>query len=105
MKGASRIDGTLPADDQALQDIVRQGALVPLLAALAQATGDLLLLRDDLRPDPAHIREPQGGLSGEQRARARELIAEASATAGGRATANPIAAHRHRRRCARSWSS
>jgi 4-hydroxyacetophenone monooxygenase len=67
----------LPADDADLLDLVRKGALVPLLAALAHTTGDLSLLSDDLRPDPAHIREPQGGLSGEQRAAARRAIAAA----------------------------
>jgi 4-hydroxyacetophenone monooxygenase len=67
----------LPADDAELLDLVRKGALLPLLAALAHTTGDLSLLADELRPDPAHIREPQGGLSGEQRAEARQAIAAA----------------------------
>ncbi len=74
---APQTDATLPSDDQGLEDLVRKGALVPLLAALAQITGDLSLLDDDLRPDPDRIREPQGGLSGEQRARARRAIATA----------------------------
>jgi 4-hydroxyacetophenone monooxygenase len=77
MKGAGRTDGALPTDDAAIEAMVRQGALVPLLAALAQDTGDLSLLRDDLRPDPAHIREPQGGLSPEQRREARRVIIDA----------------------------
>jgi 4-hydroxyacetophenone monooxygenase len=60
-------------DDDALRRIVRRAYLPPLLAALAQATGDLSLLRDDLRPDPARAREAQGGMSSEQREAAREL--------------------------------
>ncbi len=60
-------------DDGAIARIVRRAYLPPLLAALAQATGDLSLLRDDLRPDPNRAREPQGGMSTEQREAAREL--------------------------------
>ncbi len=60
-------------DEAGLAAIVRSAYLPPLLTALAQATGDLTLLRDDLRPDPARLREPQGGLTAEQRAAAREL--------------------------------
>ena len=48
-----------------------------LLVALAQATGDLTLLRDDLRPDPARVQEPGGGMSREQRAAGRELAVAA----------------------------
>ena len=50
--------------------------LPPLLAALAYVTGDLSLLRDELRPDP-RVAEPQGGLTDEQQAAARELALEA----------------------------
>jgi 4-hydroxyacetophenone monooxygenase len=63
-------------DDAAIEAMV-QGASPPaLLAALAQATGDLGLLRDDLRPDPERVREPTGGYSREQRVAARKLAAE-----------------------------
>ena len=58
----------------------------PLLPALAYVTGDLSLLRDDLRPDPTLMALPQGGLSAAQLATAREHRARrpssASATAG-----------------------
>jgi 4-hydroxyacetophenone monooxygenase len=66
-----------PVDDEALEAMVRVAYLAPLLAALAHASGDLSLLREDLRPDPARIREPQGGMSAEQRAAARELAVAA----------------------------
>ena len=62
-------------DDAAIEGIVRVAALPALLAALAQLTGDPSLLRDDLRPEPDRLREPQGGLSQEQRRAARELAA------------------------------
>jgi 4-hydroxyacetophenone monooxygenase len=63
-------------DDEAIARIVRRAYLPPLLAALAQVTGDLSLLRDDLRPDPNRAREPQGGMTTEQREAARELSVE-----------------------------
>jgi 4-hydroxyacetophenone monooxygenase len=75
MSPAPGAGDALPPDDQDLAALVRRGALVPLLACLAHITGDLSLLSDQLRPDPTRLREPHGGLSGEQRARARSVIA------------------------------
>src|SRR5205085_7628330 len=49
----------------------------PLLPALAHATGDLSLLRDDLRPDPLRMAEPDAGISPEQAAVIRSLAFEA----------------------------
>ncbi len=66
-------------DDDALQAMVRRTPLPPLLAALALATGDLSLLRADLRPDPAQITLVHGGLSSEQRAEGRRVAVEALA--------------------------
>ena len=63
-------------DDETIERVVRRAYLPPLLAALAQATGDLSLLRDDLRPDPNRA-DPQGGMSTEQREAAREVAVEA----------------------------
>ena len=48
----------------------------PLLPALAYLTGDLSLLRDDLRPDPLLLAMEQGGLSEEQLATARALAVD-----------------------------
>ena len=48
----------------------------PLLPALAYLTGDLSLLRDDLRPDPLLLAMAQGGLTEEQHATARELAVD-----------------------------
>jgi 4-hydroxyacetophenone monooxygenase len=63
-----------PADIAAM---VRTAHLPALLVALAEALGDLSLLRDDLRPDPLLIHDPFGGLSAEQRSAGRALAAEA----------------------------
>ena len=48
-------------------------ALPPLLPALAALTGDLSLLRDDLRTDPMLAGMPQGGLSEDQQRAIRAL--------------------------------
>jgi 4-hydroxyacetophenone monooxygenase len=45
----------------------------PLLPALAYLTGDMSLLRDELRPNSMMIGMPQGGLTDAQLAQAREL--------------------------------
>jgi 4-hydroxyacetophenone monooxygenase len=65
------------ASDETIERVVRRAYLPPLLAALAQATGDLSLLREDLRPDPNRPRDSQGGMSIEQREAAREVAVEA----------------------------
>ena len=75
----------------------------PLLPALAYVTGDLSLLRDDLRPDPTLMALPQGGLtrrSSPPPARSRRRPSSASATAGAgprRRRGAPI--------CCGSWST
>jgi 4-hydroxyacetophenone monooxygenase len=66
-------------DDEAIRDALRHARVVPLLAAVAHATGDLSILRDELRPDPARLVEPDGGVDPEQAATARELALEALA--------------------------
>src|SRR4051812_44753482 len=63
-------------DRELLADAVRTAYLPALLIALAQSLGDLSLLRDDLRPDPARVQEPTAGYSREQREAARELAIE-----------------------------
>ncbi len=67
----------LPADDDAVEALLRRIPVPPLLVALAQATGDLSLLRDELRPDPTQARDPHGGMSTEQRATARRVMVDA----------------------------
>src|SRR4051794_22098805 len=59
--------------DDEIRAALEDAEIPPLLPALAYVTGDLSLLRDDLRPDPLMLAMPQGGLSDEQLTAAREL--------------------------------
>ena len=68
----SRTD-PITATDEEITAALEDAVLPPLLAALAHVTGDLSLLRDDLRIDPMLIAEPQGGMTEEQQAAARQL--------------------------------
>ena len=49
------------ASDAEIEHALAQAELPPLLAALAYVTGDLSLLRDELRPDPTLRRYPRAG--------------------------------------------
>jgi Predicted flavoprotein involved in K+ transport len=51
----------------------------PLLAAVASLTGDMSLLREDLRPSAAQSFDPTAGITPEQAAVARQLAADALA--------------------------
>ncbi|TDD36467.1 flavin-containing monooxygenase [Saccharopolyspora elongata] len=66
-------------DDDFLRAAIGEAEIPALLPALAQLTGDLSLLRDDLRPDPTDRFSPQGALGDEQLAAARELALRALA--------------------------
>jgi 4-hydroxyacetophenone monooxygenase len=66
----------LPADDDVVEAALRDAELVALVATVAHITGDLSYLEPSLRPDPLLAREPQAGLTADQQARARELIAD-----------------------------
>src|SRR4051812_10867652 len=82
----------ITASDDEIRAALAEAEIPPLLPALAYATGDLSLLRDDLRPDPMLLAMPQGGLSDEQLASARDLALEALARfrdAGSRQAAPP----------------
>jgi 4-hydroxyacetophenone monooxygenase len=59
--------------DDEIRRALEDAEIPPLLPALAYITGDLSLLRADLRPDPLLIAMPQGGLTEQQLAAAREL--------------------------------
>lgn len=67
----------LPADNEALEASLVDAEVLALLAAVAHITGDLSVLHDDLRPDPARLREPNAGLTAEQLAEARAICAGA----------------------------
>ena len=63
----------ISATDDELRDALEVADLPALLPALAHVTGDLGLLRDDLRIDPLLMGEDQGGLTPEQQAAIRGL--------------------------------
>jgi 4-hydroxyacetophenone monooxygenase len=70
---------TLPIteDDATLRRVVDDAFLPALLPALAHATGDFSMLRDDLRPLRPLMRTPQGGMTREAQEEARELAVAA----------------------------
>jgi 4-hydroxyacetophenone monooxygenase len=70
---------TIEASDAELQSYVAEAELPPLLPALAYATGDLSLLREELRPDQNLVALPQGGLTPDQQATIRGLAVQALA--------------------------
>ena len=63
--------------DDELRAILRHAVLPPLLPALAYATGEMSLLRAELRPNPLLINLPGSGLTDEQAVAIRELALEA----------------------------
>jgi 4-hydroxyacetophenone monooxygenase len=65
------------ADDDTIRAAVADAPIGPLLPAMAQLTGDLELLRADLRPDPNNVFDPTGGLTEAQIAEAHELAVQA----------------------------
>lgn len=72
---------TLPVteSDSKLEQLVLDAELPPLLAALAHVTGDLSLLREELRPGAGLLAGPQGGYDEEKIALARKLCVKALA--------------------------
>jgi 4-hydroxyacetophenone monooxygenase len=69
------IEPITESDDE-LRRILEHAELQPLLPALAYTTGDLSLLRDELRPDPLLLSLPAGGFTDEQADAIRELALE-----------------------------
>jgi 4-hydroxyacetophenone monooxygenase len=65
--------------DEEIARALEDAEIPPLLPSLAYLTGDLSLLRADLRPDPLLLGMPQGGLTEDQQAEARRLALEALA--------------------------
>ncbi len=63
--------------DDEIRAILLHAEIPPLLPALAYVTGDLTLLRDDLRPNSLLVGLPQGGMTEEQLAEARALALDA----------------------------
>ena len=63
----------ITCSDEEIRQALEDAEIPPLLPALAYLTGDMSLLRDDLRPNPMAMTMPQGGLDADQQARARQL--------------------------------
>ncbi|MEA3075919.1 MAG: 4-hydroxyacetophenone monooxygenase [Actinomycetota bacterium] len=61
------------AGDDEIRSALGDASVVALLPAVAQLTGDFSILRDDLRPDPTRVIEPEGGLTEAQQDEAREI--------------------------------
>jgi 4-hydroxyacetophenone monooxygenase len=64
---------SITATDDEIRAYLAEAEVPPLLPAIAYATGDLSVLQPELRPDPLTFSLPQGGLTEEQQATAREL--------------------------------
>jgi len=73
----SRAIESITVDDETLRTALIDAFLPSLLPALAQVTGDFSLLRDDLRPPSMAPGVPQGGMTLEQQAAARDLAFDA----------------------------
>ena len=70
----SRAVEPITADDESIRLALEDAFLPALIPALAQATGDLSLLRDDIRPSgEASIGAEQGGMTADQQQAARDL--------------------------------
>ena len=67
-------------DDETIRRVLADAFLPALLPALAQAAGDLSMLRDDLRPLGAIPGVPQGGMTPRQQEAARALAFDALRT-------------------------
>ncbi|MCH7580057.1 MAG: NAD(P)/FAD-dependent oxidoreductase [Chloroflexi bacterium] len=83
----------LTADDETIRKALEDAFLPALLPALAQATGDFALLRDDLRPPAVAPGMLQGGMSAEQQSAARDIAFDALKTlrdGGASAAERPI---------------
>ncbi len=73
----ARTTRPITADDDAIRAALEDAFLPALLPALAQATGDFSLLRDDLRPAGVAPGVEQGGMSPSAQAEARVLAFDA----------------------------
>ena len=98
------IEPITESDDE-IRAALAEAEVPPLLPALAYLTGDLSLLRDDLRPDPILLAMPQGGLTEAQHAEARELALDDARPRSATAAAGPRRRPSGRPSCCRSWSS
>ncbi|HVM39788.1 MAG TPA: NAD(P)/FAD-dependent oxidoreductase, partial [Acidimicrobiia bacterium] len=66
-----------PIADDELQASIEHGPVPALLPAVACVTGDLSLLREEFRPDPHQMIDPEGGLPPDRQREARRLAFDA----------------------------
>ena len=64
-------------DDATIRALLEAAEVPPLLAAVAWVSGDRSILREEFLPDPSAILDPNGGLSPQRQAEARDLAAAA----------------------------
>ncbi len=67
---------TTATDDQ-LRAAVEAADVITLLLTTAHLTGDLTLLREDLRPDPMALMQPDAGFTAEQLTTTRKVVLDA----------------------------
>ena len=65
------------ASDDEIRAAVSEAMPPPLLCSVAHLTGDVSVLRDDLRHDPMKLLEPNSGFSDEQLAESRSVASDA----------------------------
>jgi 4-hydroxyacetophenone monooxygenase len=70
----------ITGDDETIRQALDDAFLPALLPALAQATGDFSMLREELRPLGVAPGVPQGGMTEEQQRAAREIAFDALKT-------------------------
>lgn len=68
------------ATDEQLRAAVEAADVLALLLTVAHLTGDLEVLREDLRPDPLRLMQPDAGFTAEQLATARNVAFDALVT-------------------------
>jgi 4-hydroxyacetophenone monooxygenase len=77
MLQGDRTTTTADATDEQLRAGIEAADVITLLLSVAHLTGDLSVLREDLRPDPLLLLQPDAGFTAEQLAAARALALDA----------------------------
>lgn len=67
----------IQGSDDDIRSALSEALPPPLLCSVAHLTGDMALLRDDLRHDPMRMLEPNSGFSDDQLALARKIAGDA----------------------------
>jgi 4-hydroxyacetophenone monooxygenase len=73
----SVVAGRLPEERELIDQAIEEAVLPALLAALAYCTGDMSMLKEDLRPPAPSMLDPNGGMTPEQLSEGRALARSA----------------------------